>query len=177
MNTVQGFNSWFVVAFGLSLAVGNVEAEGGYLLGLYLHKGKDHGSLTGSDLLMGLAQLGSQRLPLLLQQGSCTTTQEILVYHGATAASTLSFIIVNSFWYTTIWFLLQLLSESRLADMVHEFEQILPALPPEAGLHMTQESQVLLPRVCLGEQILKGLPEREQDLLVINWLVPASDRK
>lgn len=52
---------------------GIVEAEGEYFLGLYLHKGKDHGSLTGSDLLLGLAQLGSQRLPLLLQQGSCTT--------------------------------------------------------------------------------------------------------
>lgn len=66
-------DTWIVLAFGLSLLVGYVEAEGEYFLGLYLHKGKDHGSLTGSDLLLGLAQLGSQHLPLLLQQGSCTT--------------------------------------------------------------------------------------------------------
>lgn len=56
--------------------------------------------------------------------------------------------------------------------MVHEFEQILPALAPEAGLHVTQEGQILLPRVCLGEQVLEGLPQWEQDLLVVNWLVP-----
>lgn len=37
---------------------------------LYLHKGEDHGCLTGSDLLLSLAQLDSQRLPPLLQQGS-----------------------------------------------------------------------------------------------------------
>lgn len=61
--------------------------------------------------------------------------------------------------------------------MVHEFEQILPALPPEAGLYMAQEGQILLPRVRLREQVLKGLPEREQDLLVVYWLVPALDRK
>lgn len=61
--------------------------------------------------------------------------------------------------------------------MVHEFEQVLPALSPEAGLHMAQEGQVLLPRVCLREKVLKGLPQGEQDLLVVNWLVPALDRK
>ena len=61
--------------------------------------------------------------------------------------------------------------------MVHEFEQILPALLPEASLNMTQEGQVLLPRVGLGEQVLKGLSQREQDLLVVYRLVPTLDRK
>lgn len=61
--------------------------------------------------------------------------------------------------------------------MVHEFEQILPAFPPEAGLHVTQESQVLLPRVGLGEQVLEGLAQREQDLLVVYWLVAAKDKQ
>lgn len=60
--------------------------------------------------------------------------------------------------------------------MVHELEQILPALPPEAGLHVTQEGQVLLPRVRLGEEVLEGLAQGEQDLLVVYWLVPALDR-
>ncbi|TNN85357.1 hypothetical protein EYF80_004379 [Liparis tanakae] len=33
----------------------------------------------------------------------------------------------------------ELLGERRLADVIHEFEQVLPALAPEAGLHVTQE--------------------------------------
>ncbi len=61
--------------------------------------------------------------------------------------------------------------------MVHEFEQILPAFPSEAGLHVTQEGQVLLPRVCLGEQVFKGLSQGEQDLFVVHRLVPALERK
>lgn len=45
----------------------------------------------------------------------------------------------------TIRFLLQFLGESRLADVIHQFEQILPAFAPEAGLDVTQKGQVLLP--------------------------------
>lgn len=67
---------------------------------------------------------------------------------------------------------------SRLCQgSIHEFEQVLPALAPEAGLHVTQEGQVLLPRVRLGEQVLEGLPQREQNLLVVHWLVAALGRK
>lgn len=66
---------------------------------------------------------------------------------------------------------MQLLSESRLADVVHEFKQILPTLASEAGLHVTEEGQVLLSRVGLGEQVLEGLTQREQDLLYVHWLV------
>lgn len=47
--------------------------------------------------------------------------------------------------YSTICFLLQLLVECRLADVIHEFEQIVPTLTPEAGLHMAEEGQILLP--------------------------------
>lgn len=80
------------------------------------------------------------------------------------------------FKHTTVGLLLQLFSQSRLADMVHEFEQILPTLSPEAGLHMPQESQVLLPWVGLREKVFKGLPQREQYLLMVNWLVPTLER-
>lgn len=81
-----------------------------------------------------------------------------------------------SVWYTTVGLLLQLRGQGRLAHVVHEFEQVLPALPPEAGLHVAQEGQVLLPRVRLREEVLEGLAQREQDLLVVHWLVAASDR-
>lgn len=64
-------------------------------------------------------------------------------------------------WFITIRFLLQLLGESGLAHVVHEFEQVLPAFAPEAGLNVTQEGQVLLSGVGLREQVLKGLPQRE----------------
>lgn len=57
--------------------------------------------------------------------------------------------------------------------MVHELEEIMPALLPEAGLNMTQEGQVLLSGVGLREQVLKDLPQREQDLFVVYWFVPA----
>lgn len=75
------------------------------------------------------------------------------------------------FWYPTFWLFLQLLSQSRLANMVHESKQILPALFPKAGLYMAQEGQVLLPGVRLGEQVLKSLPQGQQDLPVVYWLV------
>lgn len=72
---------------------------------------------------------------------------------------------------STICFLLQLLGERRLADVIHEFEQVVPALAPEAGLHMAEKGKVLLPRVCLGEKLLKGLQQWKQDLLLVNWFV------
>lgn len=72
----------------------------------------------------------------------------------------------------TIGFLLQLLGESRLAHVVHEFEQVLPTFTPETGLHVTQEGDVLLTRVCLREQILKRLTQRQQDMLMIHRFVP-----
>lgn len=78
---------------------------------------------------------------------------------------------------STVGFLLQLLGERRLADVVHEFEQILPAFPPEAGLHVTQEGQVLLPGVGLGEELFEGLAQREQDLLMVHRFVAANRQK
>lgn len=56
--------------------------------------------------------------------------------------------------------------------MVHEFEQVLPALFPEACLHMTQKRQVLLSGVGLREQVLEGLSQWQQDLPMIHWLIP-----
>ena len=106
-----------------------------------------------------------------------TQTQTPNISHPSCYRRHYTVMTLHSVWCTTIGFLLQLLGESRLADVVHEFEQILPAFPPEAGLNVTQEGQVLLPRVGLGEQVLEGLPQREQDLLVVHWLVPTSDRK
>lgn len=50
----------------------------------HLHKREDHGCLTGSDLLLSLTQLNRQRLPTFLQQGSCTSTPETLVFHCTT---------------------------------------------------------------------------------------------
>lgn len=81
----------------------------------------------------------------------------------------------RSVGHTTVG-LLQLRGERCGAHVVHEFEQVLPALLPEAGLHVAQEGQVLLPRVRLREEVLEGLAQREQDLLVVHWLVAASDR-
>lgn len=72
----------------------------------------------------------------------------------------------------TIGFVLQLLGESRLAHVVHELEQVLPAFAPEAGLHVTQEGDVLLARVRLREQILKRLTQGQQDELMIHGFVP-----
>lgn len=42
----------------------------------YLHESKDHGGLTGSDLLLSLPQLDEQHLPPFLQQGSYTADTE-----------------------------------------------------------------------------------------------------
>lgn len=58
--------------------------------------------------------------------------------------------------------------------MVHELEQVLPAFPSEACLHVAQESQVLLARVRLREEVLEGLSQWQQDLLVVHRLVPAA---
>lgn len=68
-----------------------------YLWSLYLYKGEHHGRLTGSDLLLGLAQLASQSFPLLLQYSSCTSGHEILIFQCFTAASRLAVVIVCSF--------------------------------------------------------------------------------
>lgn len=57
----------------------------------------------------------------------------------------------------TIGLVLQLLGEGRLAHVVHELEQILPAFATKASLDVTQEGDVLLARVRLREQILKRL--------------------
>ena len=59
--------------------------------------------------------------------------------------------------------------------MVHEFEQVLPAFAPEAGLNVTQEGQVLLAGVRLGEQVLEGLTQGQQDQLVVHGFVPGKD--
>lgn len=72
---------------------------------------------------------------------------------------------------------MQLFGDGSLADVVHEFEQVLPPLLPEAGLHVTQERQVLLPGVGLGEQVLEGFAQGQQDLFVVYWLVSASNSK
>lgn len=61
--------------------------------GLYLHKGKDHGGLTGLDLLLGLTQSGSQCLPFLLEQGNYKT-HPMLVIHRSTTASVLTLMSV-----------------------------------------------------------------------------------
>ena len=74
----------------------------------------------------------------------------------------------------TIVLLLQLrLAEGRLADVVHELEQVRPALAPEAGLHVAQEGQVLLAGVRLGEHVLEGLTQGQQDQLVVHWFITA----
>lgn len=73
----------------------------------------------------------------------------------------------------TIRLVLQLLGEGRLAHVVHELEQVLPAFPSEAGLHVTQEGYVLLAGVRLREQILKRLAQGQQDELMIHGFVPA----
>lgn len=73
----------------------------------------------------------------------------------------------------TVGLLPQSCRQSGLADVLHELEQVLPALPSEAGLHVTQEGQVLLPGVGLREQVLKSLAQRQQELPVVHWLVPA----
>lgn len=59
--------------------------------------------------------------------------------------------------------------------MIHEFEQIVPTLPSEAGLHVAQEGEVLLPRVRLGEKLLEGLQQWKQDLLLVNRLVASNE--
>lgn len=41
---------------------------------------------------------------------------------------------------------------------------------------MAQESQVLLARVRLREEVLEGLSQWQQDLLVVHRLVPAAGR-
>lgn len=72
----------------------------------------------------------------------------------------------------TIGLVLQLLGESRLADVVHELEEVLPAFASEAGLHVTQEGEVLLARVRLREQILERLAQGQQDELMVHRFVP-----
>lgn len=57
----------------------------------------------------------------------------------------------------TVRLLLQLAGERRLADVVHELEQVLPAFSSKACLHVAQEGQVLLARVRLREEVLEGL--------------------
>lgn len=58
--------------------------------------------------------------------------------------------------------------------MIHELEQVLPAFPSEACLHVAQEGQVLLARVRLREEVFEGLSQWQQDLLVVHRLVPAA---
>lgn len=137
----------------------------------YLHKSKDHGCLTGSYLLLSLSQLDKQHLPPFLQQGSYTCTQQILrvKLYGLTGH------VTGLTWNGTICFLLQLLGEGRLADVIHEFEQIVPTLPSEAGLHVAKEGEVLLPWVRLGEKLLEGLQQWKQDLLLVNRLVASKE--
>lgn len=59
--------------------------------------------------------------------------------------------------------------------MIHEFEQIVPAPTPKAGLHVAEEGQVLLARVRLREKLLKGLQQWKQYLLLVNWFVTAKE--
>lgn len=72
----------------------------------------------------------------------------------------------------TVGLVLQLLGEGRFTHMVHEFQQVLPALAPEAGLHMAQKGDVLLSGVRLREQILESLTQRQQDQPVIHRFIP-----
>lgn len=62
----------------------SIEMLTGCIRMLHLNKGEDHGRLTGSDLLLSLAQLNGQSLPALLQQGSCTHNTTVFQTPGLT---------------------------------------------------------------------------------------------